>query len=92
MDLVLVGKQSGVLVVFVTSVSIEDHSLLWTLVRSQTYYPEHILMGVGRLVTLLSWVPALFGPTVMGGLLGRRSKHRTDAEPQVLGAWSPQFG
>jgi hypothetical protein len=27
-------------------------------------------MGAGRLVTLLSWVPALFGPTVMGGLLG----------------------
>jgi hypothetical protein len=27
----------------------------------------YLLMGVERLVTLLSWVPALFGPTVRGG-------------------------
>jgi hypothetical protein len=27
----------------------------------------------------------------MGGLLGRRSKHRIDAGPQVLGAWSPNL-
>jgi hypothetical protein len=45
-------------------------------------------MGVGRLVTLLPWVLALFGPTVMDGLLGRRSKHHTEAGPAVLGAWS----
>ena len=25
------------------SVSVKDHPLLWILVRSQTYYPEHIL-------------------------------------------------
>jgi hypothetical protein len=48
-------------------------------------------MGVGRLVTLLSWVLALFGSTVMGGLLGRRSKHRTEAGSQELGAWSPSL-
>jgi hypothetical protein len=45
-------------------------------------------MGAERLVTLLSWVLALSGLTVKGGLLGRRSKHRTKAGPQVLGAWS----
>jgi hypothetical protein len=28
---------------FSLSVSIEDRSLHWTLVKSQTYYPEHIL-------------------------------------------------
>ena len=28
---------------FFLSVSIEDHPLLWMVVRSQTYYPEHIL-------------------------------------------------
>ena len=45
-------------------VSIKDRPLLWMVVRSQTYYPEHnLLIGAGRLVTLLSWVPALFGPT-----------------------------
>jgi hypothetical protein len=48
-------------------------------------------MGAGRLVTLLSWVLTLSGPTVKGGLLGRRSKHRTEAGPQVLGAWSPSL-
>jgi hypothetical protein len=48
-------------------------------------------MGAGRLVTLLSWVMALPGLNVKGGLLGRRSKHRTEAGPQVLGAWSPSL-
>jgi hypothetical protein len=43
MDLVLVGQQSEALVVFIPPMSIEDRLLLWTLVRSQTYYPEHIL-------------------------------------------------
>ena len=28
---------------FFLSVSIEDRPLLWMVVRSQTYYPEHIL-------------------------------------------------
>ena len=45
-------------------VSIKDRPLLWMVVRSQIYYPEHILViGAGRLVTLLSWVPALSGLT-----------------------------
>jgi hypothetical protein len=37
------GNPSEVLVAFVLPMSIEDRPLLWTLVRSQTYYPEHIL-------------------------------------------------
>jgi hypothetical protein len=48
-----------------------------------------LLIGARRLVTLLSWVSALSGPTVKGGLLGRRSKHRTEAGPQVLGLGIP---
>jgi hypothetical protein len=48
-------------------------------------------MGAGRLVTLLSWVPALFGPTVIGGLWVWRSKHHTEAGPAMLGAWSPSL-
>jgi hypothetical protein len=47
-----------------------------------------MLMGAERLVTLLSWVLTLSRLTVKGGLLGRRSKHYTEAGPQVLGAWS----
>jgi hypothetical protein len=43
-------------------------------------------MGVKRLVTLLSWVLALSGPTVMGGLLGGGVS--TVLRPRVLGAWS----
>ena len=43
MDLDLVGQQSGALVAFVPPVSIEDRPLLFILVMSQTYYPEHIL-------------------------------------------------
>ena len=43
MDLDSVGQQSEALVAVVLPVSIEDRPLLWTLVKSQTYYPEHIL-------------------------------------------------
>jgi hypothetical protein len=43
MDLDLVGQQSRALVAFVPPVSIEDRPLHWTLVKSQTYYLEHIL-------------------------------------------------
>ena len=31
------------LVALVPPMSIEDHPLLWMVVRSQTYYPKHIL-------------------------------------------------
>jgi hypothetical protein len=83
---------SKALVAFFPFVSIEDRPLLWTLVRSQTYYSKHILVyGSGKTYTLLSWVPALSGPTVRGGLWAWRSKHHTDAGPAVLGAWSPSL-
>jgi hypothetical protein len=48
-------------------------------------------MGARRLVTLLSWVPTLFGPTIIGGLRVWRSKHRTEPWPQVLVASSPNL-
>jgi hypothetical protein len=47
MDLDLVGQQSGALVAFVPPVSIKDRSLHRTLVKSQTYCPEHILADGG---------------------------------------------
>ena len=39
----LVRQPSEALVAFVSPVSVEDHPLLWMVVRSQTYCPEHIL-------------------------------------------------
>ena len=47
-------------------------------------------MGAERLVTLLSWVLALFGPTFRVGIRWR-SKHHTETGSQVLGAWIPSL-
>ena len=59
----MVRHSSEAQIALVLSMSIEDCLMLWMLVRSQTYYHEHILAnGAGRLITLLSWVPTLFGP------------------------------
>jgi hypothetical protein len=45
----LVRQLSEALVAFVPPKSIEDRPLLWMVVRSQTYYPEHILAyGSGK--------------------------------------------
>ena len=41
-DLDLVRHSSEAQITLVPLVSIEDHPLLWMVVRSQTYYPEHI--------------------------------------------------
>ena len=43
MDLDLVRHLSEAPVAFVPIESIEDRPLLWMVVRSRTYYPEHIL-------------------------------------------------
>ena len=49
LDLDLVRHSSEARVAFVLPVSIEDRLLLWMVVRSQTYYPEHILAyGSGK--------------------------------------------
>ena len=49
MDLDLVRQSSEARVALVSPVSIEDRPLLWMVVRSQTYYPEHILAyGSGK--------------------------------------------
>ena len=41
MDLVRHSSEAGV--AFVLPMLIENHPLLWMVVRSQTYYSEHIL-------------------------------------------------
>jgi hypothetical protein len=43
LDLDLVRLPSKALVAFVPLVLVADRPLLWMVVRSQTYYPEHIL-------------------------------------------------
>ena len=43
MDLDLVRHSSEARIALVPPMSIEDHPMLWMIVRSQTYYPEHIL-------------------------------------------------
>jgi hypothetical protein len=48
LDGIGLGQQSGALVAFVPSMSIEDRPLLWMVVRSQTYYSEHILNYRGK--------------------------------------------
>ena len=65
LDLDLDWHSSETQIAFVPLVSVKDRPLHWILGKSQTYYPEHIL-GYGHrgLVTLLSWVLALFGLTV----------------------------
>ena len=49
LDLDLVRQPNEALVAFVPPMSIEDRPLLWMVVRSQTYYLEHILAyGSGK--------------------------------------------
>ena len=43
LDLDSVGNSSEALVALVSPVSIKDRPLLWMVVKSQTYYPKHIL-------------------------------------------------
>jgi hypothetical protein len=70
MDLDLVGHQSGALVAFVPPVSIKDHSLHGPWSSHRFIIPSiYLLMGAGRLVSLLSWVPALFGLAFYGGYI-----------------------
>ena len=49
LDLDLVRHSSEARITLVLPMSIEDHWLLWMVVRSQTYYREHILAyGSGK--------------------------------------------
>ena len=49
LDLDLVWHSSEAWITLVPPVSVMDRPLYWILVRSQTYYPEHILVyGRGR--------------------------------------------
>jgi hypothetical protein len=91
-DLDLVRQPSEARVVFVPPVSIEDRPLLWMVVRSQTYYPEHILAyRNGKTYYSLVMGSGYFRTDYYGWIIGWRFKHHTEAGPQVLGAWSPSL-
>jgi hypothetical protein len=69
MDLNLVGQQSRALVAFVPPVSIKDRSLYRPWSSHRFIVPSiYLLIGVGRLVYLLSWVLALFRTDFLGWL------------------------
>ena len=55
LDLDLVWHSSEARIVLVLSVSVKDRPLHWVLVRSQTYYPKHILIYRSREGSLLSY-------------------------------------
>jgi hypothetical protein len=83
---------SEVQVAIVPPILIEDHPLLWMVVRSQTYYPEHILAyGGGKTYYCLVMGFNSFWTDCYVWIIGWRSKHRTEAGPQVLEAWSPSL-
>ena len=71
---------------FSLSVSVKDQSLHWILVRSHTYYPEHILVYGSREGSLLScrefW---LFPDRLIGDGKRWRSKHHIETGSQVWG-------
>ena len=70
---------------FSLSVLIKDRPLLWMVVRSQTYYPEHILfMGAeGSLRSCRGF--RLFLDRLIGGGERWRSKHHIETGSQVWG-------
>ena len=81
-DLDLVRQSSEALVAFVLPMSIENRPLLWMVVRSQTYYPEHILAyGSGK----ASYALIRARPTDWRQGWWR-SKHHTKFRTQVWGA------
>jgi hypothetical protein len=91
-DFVLFGQQSWALVAFVPPVSIEDRLLLWMVVRSQTYYSEHIFAcGSEKICYSLVMGSGSFWTDCYRWIIAWRSKHRTKLGPQVLGAWSPSL-
>ena len=69
---------------FSLSVLVKDRPLHWILVRSQTYYPEHILVYGSREGSLLSYHGFRLFPDrlIRGGEIWR-SKHHIETGSQV---------
>ena len=73
------------------SVSVKDRPLHWVLVKSQTYYPEHILVYGSREGSLLSYHGfRLFSNRLIRGRDGGGLS--TTLSPGLsVGAWSPSL-
>jgi hypothetical protein len=93
------AKRLSLVTLFSLFVSIEDRPLLWMVVRSQTYYPEHILAyGSGKARCSLVVGFYLFPNRLIGGGERWRSKHHSEARSQVwglrvqvwTGTWTPR--
>ena len=96
-ELCLAATGLSLVTLFSLSVSIEDRPLLWMVVRSQTYYPEHILAyGSGKARYALVVGSLFFGPTDWRRKRWR-SKHHIETRSQVwglgvqvwIGTWTP---
>jgi hypothetical protein len=71
LDLDLVRQPSEALVAFAPLAPIEDRPLLWMVVRSQTYYPKHILVyGRGKTCYSLVMDSSSFWTNFLGWVLG----------------------
>ena len=74
LDLDLVWHSNEARIVHVPPISFKDQPLHWVLVRSQTYYPKHILIYRSREGSLLSYrgfrlfLDRLIGGGNVGGL------------------------
>ena len=98
MDMDSIGQQSEALVAVVPPVSIKDRLLHGPWSSHRLIIPStYLLMGAERLVTLLSWVLALSGPTVrvdywVGGLSTAPRPGLRCWElgvPVWMGTWTP---
>ena len=86
MDLDLVWHSGEARIAFVPPVSIKDRPLHWILARSQTYYPEHILVYGSREGSLLSCRGfQRFLDRLIGSGERWRSKHHIENGSQVWG-------
>ena len=81
----------GLVTLLSLSMSVKDRLLhkpsrqvIDLLFRAHTW-----VWALGRLVALLSWVPALFGPTVRVSFWWRRSLHHTESRTLVWGLGVP---
>ena len=86
LDLDLVMHSGEARIALVPPVSIKDHPLLWMVVRSHTYYPEHILAyGSGKARYALIMGSGSFRTDFRVGARWR-TKHHTETGSQVLEA------
>ena len=83
LDLDLVRHSSEDQIALVPHVSIEVRPLLWMVVRSQTYYPEHILAYESRKAHCALVVGLALSRSTDWRQERWRSKHHTETGSQV---------